>query len=110
MDVIIRRSGEGQEKKELNGKLIELLLKTEKLEGIRFEVEPGATFGDAFSHDGEEIHLMLEGEMEVEINGKKFIAKKGDCFWFKSTQPHTGRNIGDKKAIFYSVAVPPTFW
>lgn len=109
-DVVIRRKGEFQEKKELNGKIIHLLVKTANLEGMLIEMEPGSTFGEAYTHEGEEIHLCVEGEVEFKVEGKKCLLKEGDVLWFKSTQPHTARNIGDKKAIFYSVVTPPTFW
>lgn len=98
-------------KKELNinGKHLSLLFKSGKMEGILIEVEPGKEFGKQFSHDGEEIHFILEGAIEYLIGDKTYKLSKGDCLWHKSIIPHSARNPSSKKAIYLTIGVPPTF-
>jgi len=47
--------------------------------------------------------------MEIEIAGRKYLLKEGDVIWFSSILPHTYRNLGKEKAVFFSVVSPPTF-
>lgn len=94
---------------ELDGKIIQLLVKTESLEGMLIEMEPGSTFGEPYTHESEEIHLCVEGEVEFEVGGKKYLLKEGDVLWFDSNHLHTARNTSEKKCVFYSVVTPPSF-
>lgn len=62
--------------------------------------EPGATTGEElYTHQGEECGLILEGELEVQLEDKKYLLKKGDSIIFKSTIPHKKRNTGKSKSI-----------
>ena len=107
-DVIIRRSGESQKSINIGGNPAHLLVKTETLEGMLVEMDPGKGIPKVYSHEGEEIRIVLEGEIEVEVAGKKYHLKKGDTMWFKSIQPHVIRNPGKGKAVYFAVNVPPT--
>jgi transcriptional regulator with XRE-family HTH domain len=64
---------------------------------------------DAISHAGEEIGYVLEGEIELTINGNRYSAKTGDSFHFRSELPHAYRNVGTKPARVLWVNTPPTF-
>jgi quercetin dioxygenase-like cupin family protein len=64
---------------------------------------------DAISHAGEEIGYVLEGEIELTIDGNRYSAKTGDSFHFRSELPHAYRNIGTKPARVLWVNTPPTF-
>lgn len=64
---------------------------------------------DAISHAGEEIGYVLEGEIELTIDGNRYCAKAGDSFHFRSELPHAYRNIGTKPARVLWVNTPPTF-
>jgi mannose-6-phosphate isomerase-like protein (cupin superfamily) len=108
-EVVVCRGGEKKETVKLDGIICNLLVKTEVIEVIIFEMKPGASFGEPFQHAGQEAHLVLEGEVEAEIDGKKYLLKRGDVLSFPSVLPHTGRNPGKKKAVLFSIATPPTF-
>jgi transcriptional regulator with XRE-family HTH domain len=72
-------------------------------------IEPGGRTDGPISHAGEEIGYVLEGEIELTINGNRYRAKTGDSFHFRSELPHAYRNIGTKPARVLWVNTPPTF-
>lgn len=58
----------------------------------------------AFKHDGEEFLHILEGVMEFNHGGKKYILKKGDSVYFDSGIEHyTTKILGDGQIRMLSV-------
>jgi len=92
-----------------DGKKVEVLARSDSMEGLLVTVEPGSDWGEAYSHPGEEIRYILEGTLEVDIGGKKYLLKKGDCLWHTADVPHTLRNPGKRKARYFVVIIPPSF-
>jgi mannose-6-phosphate isomerase-like protein (cupin superfamily) len=99
------------DKKTMNfeGKHLELLFKSGKMEGILITVEPGEDFGKQYRHDGEELHFIIEGEVEYMVGDNTYKMSEGDSLWHKSILPHGARNPGTKRAIYLTIGVPPTF-
>lgn len=64
---------------------------------------------EAIVHAGEEIGYVLEGEIELVIDGKRLRAKVGDSFHFRSELPHSYRNVGSRTARVLWISTPPTF-
>src|SRR4030043_740449 len=61
---------------------------------------PGTSTGkQPYTHEREECGLLLEGELEVEVNGKMHRMKPGDTITLRSSAPHRISNSGDKKAL-----------
>jgi quercetin dioxygenase-like cupin family protein len=83
-------------------------MKSTVMEAIISELEKETT-SRLYKHDGEEIHLILEGEIEYQVGQRKFIMKKGDTLWHRSDIPHRAKNTGKEKAIYLTVGSPPTF-
>jgi quercetin dioxygenase-like cupin family protein len=108
MDAIFRKKGTSQSERVINRKLFRLLIKTDKLEGIICELEPGAS-SEFYTHKGEEIRIMLKGTIEYQVGDKTYTLKEGDVLWHRSDVPHRGTNTGKGKAIYFTVGVPPTF-
>ena len=55
--------------------------------------EPGASTGDdSYDHQGEEAGLVLEGQLELTIEGKQYLLDAGDSFSFKSQLKHRYAN------------------
>lgn len=80
------------------------------IEFILDTFEPGATTGEElYSHPGEECGLILEGELEVQLEDKKYLLKKGDSITFKCTIPHRKTNTGKSKSISIWANAPPWF-
>jgi transcriptional regulator with XRE-family HTH domain len=58
--------------------------------------EPGASTGDdSYDHQGEEAGLVLEGQLELTIEDKKYLLEVGDSFSFKSQLKHRYANPSD---------------
>lgn len=62
-------------------------------------LEPGGSSGEEpYVHDGAEAGFVLEGGLELIVEGRKFILSEGDSFRFNSHRPHQFRNAGDRIA------------
>jgi quercetin dioxygenase-like cupin family protein len=107
-DVIVRRKGESQKSIKMGGIPVHLLARTEKLEGMIVEMPPQTEIPKLYSHEGEEIRIVLEGEIEVELEGEKYLLKEGDVMWHKSHRPHRIRNPTNNKSVYFSVNLPPS--
>ncbi|NOZ59871.1 MAG: cupin domain-containing protein [Euryarchaeota archaeon] len=104
---ILRR---GESEREINpgSGAIRLLVRSSRLEGMVVELEPHAEIPMVYSHEGEELRIVLEGEVEVEVEGERHLLREGDFMWFDSSLKHRIRNPGDKKAVYFSVNSPPS--
>lgn len=69
------------------------------IEARTYEVPPGAGLGDWFEHDGEDLLVVLEGEVVVELgDGRRFELGAGDVVWHLATIPHRWMSSGDVTA------------
>lgn len=107
-DVIVRRKGESQKSITLEDVTVNLLTSTEFLESMTAELPPGSEIPEEYSHEGEEVRIVLEGEIEIDVAGETYLLKEGDVMWHKSTAPHKIKNPSDKKAVYFSVNLPPS--
>lgn len=55
------------------------------------------------SHKGQEFIYMLEGRLELRINGESLVLEPGDSLYFDSESPHALRGLDDKPATFIDV-------
>jgi len=69
----------------------------------------GKSGNKPMSHPGEEMKLCLEGRIAYILNGKEYVLNPGDCLQFKSTKPHSWRNVGPGVCQILSVCTPPAF-
>jgi transcriptional regulator with XRE-family HTH domain len=61
---------------------------------------PGTSTGKkSYAHEGEEAGLLLEGELEVEVEGKVSLMKAGDTITLRSSAIHRISNPGKKRAL-----------
>ncbi len=73
--------------------------KSPRLDIYIISIEPGGTTGDKpYVHQGEEAGYVLEGGIELVVDGQKSILGEGDSFRFSSTHPHQYRNAGVRRA------------
>ena len=93
----------------LDRKLFRLKQKSGKIEAVTVEMEPGAALGDTYTHEGEEIHMVIEGVIEYIIDAKSYILEEGDWLWHDSSLPHHARNLGEGPARYITIGTPPTF-
>lgn len=107
-DVIFIKKDDETSTTKKPGKLYRLMVKSHKIEAIIAELDPH-TESKWFQHDGEEMHLVLEGEMEYTVDEKSYKLSEGDMLWHKSMLKHHARTIGNKKVVYLTVGTPPTF-
>ena len=72
-----------------------------------YHVAPGAVSDVSHQHAGEEAGYILEGQIELVIDGRPHRLASGDAFAFRSDQPHSYRNVGAKRASVFWVNTPP---
>ena len=72
-------------------------------------IAPGGRSDGLISHIGEEMGYLIEGELELEVGGRRFTLGAGDSFFFESDRPHGYRNPGSREARVLWVNTPPTF-
>lgn len=74
--------------------------------GLTTLVRGGSTGDDAYNHEGDEAGYVLEGSLELTIDGKAFVLGPGDSYTFPSHLPHRFRNCGKGKAVFLWAITP----
>jgi len=107
-DVIFIKKGEQTSEVKRPGKVYRLLVKSHHIEAIIAELDPHSE-SRWFQHDGEEMHLVLQGNMEYSVGEKSYKLSEGDSLWHLSSLKHRARNIGKEKVIYITVGSPPTF-
>ena len=90
------------------GKLYRLMVKSDRLEAIISELDSSSE-SRLYQHEGEELHLVLQGEMEYTVGEKSYKMSEGDILWHRSMLKHRAKNVGGKKVIYITVGSPPPF-
>ena len=74
------------------------------------EFEPGAGLAEYGRHEGEEFVHVIEGEMELEVQGSAArILRAGDSAYYPADRPHLFRNASEDKPLRIAcVDTPPT--
>jgi transcriptional regulator with XRE-family HTH domain len=93
----------------INYYLLTPSLEDSPIEVLYNEFQPGADTGDTIRHEGVECGIVLEGKLEVTIDGTVYILNAGDSITINSDQPHKIRNISDKTSTAIWIDSPPTF-
>lgn len=71
---------------------------------------PGADTGpDLYRHEAEEGGVVVEGRLEMTVNGEVRILETGDAYYFDSRLPHRMRNPFEDLCVVVSAVSPPTF-
>jgi transcriptional regulator with XRE-family HTH domain len=79
------------------------------LEGFVFIMEPGGHSGGTLRHEGEECGYVLEGRLELVVDGERHLLEPGDSFSFDSDRAHSYRNPGKVTARVIWINTPPTY-
>ena len=72
-------------------------------------VQPDGGGHAPIEHKGQEFGLVLEGSLELTVDGKSISLEQGDAFSFESSLGHTYRNTAATTARILWVNTPPTF-
>jgi len=70
---------------------------------IPYIIEPAFEEAGVFQHEGEELLYVLEGFHEFFYDGRSYMMDEGDCVYFDSGVPHSGRSVGEKKARLLAI-------
>lgn len=79
------------------------------LEGFMVVIEPGGHSGGVLQHQGEEVGYVIEGELELVIDGHVHRLGAGDSFYFPSDLPHRYANPGERPMRAVWINTPPSF-
>lgn len=80
------------------------------LELLMSTFAPGASSGaQSYTHDGEEAGVVLTGQLELWVDGRRLLLNQGDSFSFKSSLSHRYRNPGDRETVVVWAITPPSF-
>lgn len=63
----------------------------------------------AYSHAGEDAGTVLEGVLELEVDGDQGLLSPGDSFRFASTLPHRFANAGTARCVVLWAVTPPMY-
>jgi len=75
-----------------------------------FRVAPSAGSGESYAHEGEEFLHILQGCLEIELDGgERHLLEEGDSFYFESSTQHRWRNPGKREARVLWINTPPSF-
>lgn len=66
-------------------------------------VEPSDKEPHMNSHMGQEWNYVIEGCLEINIDGIKSVLNPGDSIMFSSIQPHNMRALNGKRVVFIAV-------
>ncbi len=78
------------------------------METIIAELDPHAE-SRWFQHDGEEMHVVIQGELEYTVDEHSYKLSEGDILWHKSNLKHRAKNNSGEKVVYMTVGTPPTF-
>ncbi len=92
----------------IEGFKFEFLARSPNIEMIRTTIEPGSK-GKPYSHKGEECTYVIEGKLDVEVDGVIYHLKEGDSIWHKSKKLHKWENNSDKIAKVISISYPVSY-
>lgn len=72
-------------------------------------IEPGGGSHGLYSHVGEEFGIVLQGALEIDLDGTIHLVKSNESFYYNSSQPHSWTNPGSEETVVIWVISPPTF-
>ena len=80
-----------------------------RLEALIVQLPGGGALCGPFSHAGEEVGLVLDGELELIVDGERHHVPAGSSFFFESARAHSYRAASSACCRVVWVNTPPTF-
>lgn len=81
------------------------------IEAMLMEFEPnslGSSYCDPVHHEGEEFIMVLEGAIELNLDGdKNYRMEQGDTAYYNGQRMHCWRNVSAGKSVMIKVLTPP---
>ena len=79
------------------------------LQGFIVVIEPGGHSGGTLQHKGEEVGYVIEGTLQLTIEGESHLLAAGNSFHFASDLPHSYGNPGTVPMRAVWINTPPSF-
>ena len=96
----------------LNGSVLKELLSPASLQHLEIfnvELQPGGeSSADSYSHAGEKAGFILEGTLDLWLDGDRFELSEGDTCQFSGAIPHRYANNGSQPCRVIWVLTPPS--
>ena len=73
------------------------------LESHETVLGPGVETHPPHTHEHEEIIIVVEGAVEVFMDGRKEIAETGSVIYYEANKPHNLRNAGNVPCRYYVI-------
>lgn len=73
------------------------------MDALVIRVEPHCAFPKEWTHNYDEIGLVLEGVLTIFIEKQRYTLKEGDSFYIRSGVEHSLGNLSDKSCVSYWV-------
>ncbi|SDB73005.1 transcriptional regulator, XRE family with cupin sensor [Belnapia rosea] len=81
-----------------------------KIELMLITIEAGGSSGESpYRHAGEDAGTVLEGALDLEVDGVASLLQAGDSFRFLSTLPHRFGNRGPLRCMVLWAVTPPLY-
>lgn len=80
-----------------------------QMEPIIVNLDPGGQSIIDNPHAGEEFGFILEGQITLILNRKRYIIRKGETFYYTANKEHYIINNGNSNAKVLWVSTPPMF-
>ncbi|OYU41502.1 MAG: Cro/Cl family transcriptional regulator [Pseudorhodobacter sp. PARRP1] len=80
-----------------------------QVEMIYTRMPAGSESAQSYSHEGDEVGFVLQGQLEMWIGARHFLLHAGDTCSYASSEPHRYRNPGPGEAIVLWAISPPSF-
>lgn len=88
----------------------EVLQTSERSQTAMMTLAPGKSSGEkAEAHDGDQVLLILKGELIGEVGGEDLSLKKGDVIIISGGVKHRFTNRSQKQAVTFNVYSPPAY-
>jgi transcriptional regulator with XRE-family HTH domain len=84
-------------------------IRNKRMQPFFTTIQAGGGSKGSYTHIGEEFGIVLQGELEIKLNGKVHRVRENESFYFSSRKPHSWSNPGGEKAVVIWVVSPPTF-
>ena len=76
-----------------------------------FRIAPSAGSGESYAHEGEEFLFILQGCLEIELDGRRSTSAGGrrQLLFREQRTQHRWSNPGKTETLVFWVNTPPTF-
>ncbi|MBN2796380.1 MAG: cupin domain-containing protein [Clostridia bacterium] len=99
---------ENQELKHMMSWVVPNALKYE-MEPVIIEIEPEGQSEIDQPHAGEEFGYVLEGQITLVLNKRRYVIRKGETFYYLANKEHYLMNPNNQNAKVLWVSTPPMF-